>query len=328
MLDKVGKLGLIMRRIVLYFVLMGILSVPVNTISALPYKTKIKVLSSIKPIQSIVLAIAGEHVVSDQLIPDYASPHVYAFKPSDIRKIKKADIILRIDDHFEAMLNPLFENVADQSKIISLADIPKIHFLPAASGHSHGDKNAHEVEEEQGSEHQENRDMHIFTSPKNVLLMARTIADSLSRLEPNKKALYEKNLQAFIKAVNQKTEDMKQDFKSVNKAPYFVFHNSWQYFGEFFGLQKPEVIDMHEGITAGAKKILKTRKKIIADNVHCIFSDPSISRTRKNILTESLDVKTIEIDVLQSGLTLDSSTYLNWLEAMRTDIKACLSYGM
>ncbi len=317
-----------MRRIVLYFVVLGILSVFIGVASAEPSKTKLKVLSSIKPIQSIVLAIGGEHVVSDQLIPDYASPHSYAFKPSDLRKIKRADIIFRIDDHFETMLNPLFKSVADQSKIISLAENPKIHFLPVASGHSHADKSEHEVEEEHSSEHQENRDMHIFTSPTNVLLMAKTIASSLSRLAPNKKALYEKNLQTFIKAVNQKTEDMKQDFKSVKKAPYFVFHNSWQYFSEFFGLQKPEVIDMQEEITAGAKKILEIRKEIIEDNVHCIFSDPSISRTRKNILTEKLDVKTIEIDVLQTRLTLDGATYLNWLETMRADIKACLSYGM
>ena len=103
-----------MRRIVLYFAVLGILSVFISAASAEPYKTKIKVLSSIKPIQSIVLAIAGGHVDSAQLIPDYASPHAYAFKPSDMRKIKKADIIFRIDDHFEVMLNQLFENVADQ----------------------------------------------------------------------------------------------------------------------------------------------------------------------------------------------------------------------
>ena len=315
-----------MRHIVLYFVVLGILSVFISRVaSAEPYKTKIKVLSSIKPVQSIVLAIGGEHVVSDQLIPDYASPHTYAFKPSDIRKIKKADIIFRIDEHFEAMLNPIFENITDQSKIVSLADNPQIHFLPAAGGHSHADKNEHGVvEEKHESDHQEKRDMHIFTSPANVLLMAKVIAESLSQLEPNKKALYEKNLQAFINAVNQKSEEIKQDLKSVNKTPYFVFHNSWQYFGEFFGLQKPEVLNLHEGITAGVKKIMESRQEIIKNDVHCVFSDPSVSNAKVNTLTKDLNIKTIKIDILQSRLTLDSATYLNWLESMRTDIKACL----
>ncbi|MCF6191264.1 MAG: zinc ABC transporter substrate-binding protein [Cocleimonas sp.] len=317
-----------MHRIVLYFLMLGIISVFSSVVSAEPYKRKIKVLSSIKPIQSIVLAIAGEHVISQQLIPDYASPHTYAFKPSDMRKIKKADIIFRIDDHFEAMLNPLFANVADQSKIISLADKPEIHFLPATGGHSHADKNDNAAKKEHDSEHKENMDMHIFTSPKNVLLMARTIADSLSQREPNKKGLYEKNLKAFSQAVNQKAEDIKQDFNDINTTPYFVFHNSWQYFGEYFGLQKPEVLNVHEGITAGVKTILESRREIIADNVHCIFSDPSISDARAKTLTENLDVKTKKIDILQSGLALDGFTYLNWLDAMRVDVKACLSYGM
>ena len=317
-----------MRRIVLYFFLLGILSVFIRVAHTEPYKVKIKVLSSIKPIQSIVFAIAGEHVVSDQLIPDYASPHTYAFKPSDMRKIKKADIIFHIDDDFEAMLNPLFENIANQSKIISLADNPKIHFLPATGGHSHADESKHAAIKAPDPERQKNMDMHIFTSPKNVLQMARMIADLLSQLEPNKKGLYEKNLQAFSKSVNQKTQEIKQDFEALKSTSYFVFHNSWQYFGEYFGLQKPEVLNMHEGITAGVKTILESRREIVADNVHCVFSDPSISDARANTLTENLDVETIEIDILQSGLGLDGSTYLNWLEAMRTDIKACLSYGM
>ncbi len=313
-----------MRRIVLYFVLLGILSGFVSATNAFFYVAKIKVLSSIKPIQSIVLAIAGEHVDSEQLIPDYASPHSYAFKPSDLRKIKKADIIFRIDEHFEAMLSPVFKNVADQSKIISLADNPEIHFLAATGSHSHESA----VEKENDSKHQENRDMHIFTSPKNVLLMAKMIAGSLSQLEPNKKGLYEKNLQAFTNDVNHKVEMIKQDFKDIDTTPYFVFHNSWQYFGEYFGLQKPEVLNVHEGITAGVKTILESRREIVADNVHCVFSDPSVSHARASTLTENLNVKMIEIDILQSGLTLDGSTYLNWLEAMQTDIKSCLSYGM
>ena len=321
-----------MRRIVLYFVLLGILSVFVRVASAELYgtnsQTKIKVLSTIKPIQSIVLAIANEHVVSEQLIPDYASPHTYAFKPSEIRKIKKADIIFRIDDHFEVMLNPLFENVKNQSKIISLADNPKIHFLPTLGKHRHADESKHTKIKDDDPKQQKNMDLHIFTSPENVLLMARMIADSLSQLEPKKKALYEKNLQTFSKAVNQKAEEMKQDFKTVKTAPYFVFHNSWQYFSEYFGLQKPEVIDAHEGITAGVNTISKTRKEIIVDGIHCIFSDPSVNITRVNTLIDNLDVKTIKIDVLQSGLKPDSDTYLNWLGTMQKNIKTCLSYGM
>ncbi len=81
--------------------------------------------------QSIVLAILGDQlenqVSSFQLIPDYSSPHSASFKPSDIRQVSQADIIFRIDEHMEVMLNPLFEK--HQEKLISLAEIEGISLI-------------------------------------------------------------------------------------------------------------------------------------------------------------------------------------------------------
>ncbi len=314
-----------MRRIVLYFFLLGILSLPACNQEKSSAPDELTVLTSIKPVQSIVLAIAGDHIHSQQLIPDYASPHHYAFKPSDIRKIKTADLIFRIDENFEAMLNPALENLSDQSHVIALAENPDIHLLPTAGRHAHPDESNHESTKGHDSRLHENTDMHVFTSPANAIVMAKEIAAALSKIDPKNKQNYQNNLQAFSQNLQQASDSLKGKLAAVSHKPYIVFHPSWQYFGEYFGLQNPSIIDLQEGITAGGKTLLATREKMVSNNIQCVFSDPSISKARVNTLIEGLKVKTVKIDVLQSDIVLDQFTYINWLKQMGAEILSCLN---
>ena len=97
---------------------------------------KVQIISSIKPIQTIVLAIAGELAQNDQLIPDNASPHNYSFKPSDIREMNKADIIFRIDEPMETQLNGVMNQLnVDKPSIVSLAKADGLALLE--SNHLH-----------------------------------------------------------------------------------------------------------------------------------------------------------------------------------------------
>ncbi len=304
-----------MRRIVLYFFLLGILSLTACTEDK---SSKPSVLSSIKPVHAIVVAIAGEHVAAHQLIPDSASPHNYAFKPSDLKKISKADLIFRIDEHFEVMLNAVFSNLPNQKKILSLAENPAIHLLPLVGKHAHDEK--------KGGDH-ESTDMHIFTSPENALAMAKVITDALSELDPENAQAFQTNLEKFTEKVTQASNKIKADLALLKDKPYVVFHPSWQYFAEYFGLQKPTVVDLQEGVTAGGKTIKKIKGEIRAKRIQCIFKESSVSQARVNVLTEGMDdlhIKSVEIDVLGRQITISQNAYTQWLETMGNQVKNCL----
>ena len=303
---------------------------------------KPKIITSIKPIQAIALAIGGESVEIEQLIPDYASPHDYSFKPSDIRKIKLADIIFRIDEHMETQLNGVFDNIENDSvSIVSLADVEGLKLLNALDNHydhvddkQHDDENqghsAHDDDVEHGhdAKHDEHSppnsiDYHLWTSPKNATLMANQIAKSLSTLDAKNSALYQQNIEKFYEKVKAESEKIASKLAPFKHKPYIVFHNSWQYFADEFGMQAPIVVDMHEGISSGAKTISKLRDRIVKENINCVFYDSSISVGRLNVITEK--AKTVEIDVLAKSIALDQMTYIKWLVQMGNKIESCLA---
>jgi len=347
-----------MRAIVLFFSLIGMLS-----INADDNNNKLQIVTTIKPIQALVLAIIDgvDTSRSQQLIPDFASPHHYSFKPSDIRKIKKADIIFRIDDHFEIMLNPAFSQVQNKNiSILSLADAPEIYLLPSSKSHrakhsssgssshnsSHQDEDEHELEHklEQHNKEQHNKeqhakeqdhdeqhnahslDMHIWTSPANAIAMAKQITLSLSEIDPNNKTHYKENRHNLINKITASTTQIKQQLKPLQTSPYIVFHDSWQYFAHSFSLNKPTVVNFHEGISVGAKTLHTVRKQIKSKNIHCVFSSTGLNPARVNVLTENIpNIKTVEIDVLARTFTSNKNTYVNWLNTMGQQIKHCLT---
>ena len=281
-------------------------------------EAKLQVITSIKPVQAIVLVIAGDNVQSEQLIPDYASPHNYSFKPSDIRKVKKADVVFRIDEHMETQLNAVFESLETETKLISLAEVKGLKLLESADSH-----NEHGNENHENHENHENLDFHIWTSPKNALVIANVVTETLSELDPKNAKIYQGNFKKFKDLLKIESNSISAKLEKYQSSPYIVFHNSWQYFANEFGLQKPIVVDIHEGVSSGAKTVSEIREKINKDNIRCVFYDASISEARLKLLTEKVNIA--KIDVLAYGIEMNQSAYINWLKQLAKRVEGCLS---
>lgn len=289
--------------------------VSAQTVTKNPHK--IRIVTSIKPVTLLVFAITKNTAEIKQLIPDFASIHDYSFKPSDLKKIDQADIIFRVDEHMEAMLNPVFDRLPKEIPLISLAERGNILLLPMSTkgdkqqGHNHGHQHG-------------NTDLHIWTSPQNAIIMAQEITVALSKLDPKNANNYKNNLQSLTSEITKTATKIARNLTAVKNKKYVVFHNSWQYFQKSFGLPKPIIIALHESITPGVKSIRETRVKIKKIRPSCVFADPHVSDARVRTLTEGFDINDANIDVLASGYLVDDNAYINWLKSMEQQILGCL----
>jgi zinc transport system substrate-binding protein len=278
---------------------------------------KKNIVVTIKPLEGLVLAIGKDTINLQRLLPDYASPHHYHFKPSDIRKIKAADIIFRIDDDMERFLSPIL-NAQPHHHVISLADAPHIKLLSAT-------KNTVEISHHSHNEHHHgDHDLHIWMLPENGIVMAEKITQELSRLSPQHQLFYQQNLALFTQKIKHFTQNFQQQAKSLRNRPYLVFHDSWGYFSNRFQLNKLASITLHEEIQLGVKSIINTRQKIKQLQARCLFSEPHFRPRTIAILTEGFTINTIELDTLGSHLNTGSDLYLQLLRYTVQQIKHCL----
>ena len=346
-----------MRVIVLFFLISGMLSAcggnkeeKKNSVKGGATEQNLNIVSTIKPVQMIVAAIAGDKAESYQLIPDNASPHNYSFKPSDIRKLKQADVIFRIDEHMEAMLTPAFENVPNTTPLVSLAENSAIRLLEVGEHHDHGKSHVEHKREsthdDHGHENHDNVDFHIWTSPQNAQAMASAIAKVLIELDPENKSIYQRNLKMFVEKLKAEVATILVILEKQREKEYIVFHDSWQYFAQSFKLQKPTVVSLNEGFSAGAKTIALLKEKLNKDRISCVFYDPTVAPAQLALLrdlkesvgnnsanqqnNQSSTIRTIELDVLGQHFTINKNStenmnvYIDWLRTMANQVNICL----
>src|SRR5258705_173372 len=89
------------------------------------------VLVSIKPLHSIVAAVMDGAGAPELLLTGVASPHSYALKPSDARKIARAEVIFWTGPVLETFLETPLANLCRGARIVALGDAKGVMRLPA-----------------------------------------------------------------------------------------------------------------------------------------------------------------------------------------------------
>ena len=104
-------------------------------------KADVNVVTSLKPIHSLVSAVM-EGVGEPTLIVEGAgSPHAYALKPSQAQSLESADVVFWVGDELEAFLEKPLQTIAANAKSVALIDahdLIKLKFRDGGAFDDHG----------------------------------------------------------------------------------------------------------------------------------------------------------------------------------------------
>ena len=95
------------------------------SVCALVGSARADVVTSIRPLGFIAAAIADGVMPTQVLLPDGASPHDYALKPSDIKRLRDADLVVWIGPEMESFLVKPTQQL-EKSKNLSLSTLPTV----------------------------------------------------------------------------------------------------------------------------------------------------------------------------------------------------------
>ncbi len=310
-----------MKRIVLSLAIIAALSAPI-----LQAKEQLKILSTIKPVHSLVSAIGGDLVSVEQIIPDNASPHHYSLKPSDLRKINKAELIFRIDPELESFLNKSFRSVSEE-KLITLSQAEKLTLLEAKASHNHEghDDEDHEEHEEKGDDHEnEALDYHLWLNPDNAIAMANSIRDSLINIAPENTEQFTTNTQQLTASIQKTHQEITAQLKDVRGVPFLVMHDAWQYFTSHYQLKQLGTISAQERLKTSARALSEARAAIKDSNVKCLLAEPNLKQRTLITITESLPINITHIDPLGREIPESDQAYPQLLQYTADKILSCL----
>lgn len=282
-------------------------------------QAEVKVLTSIKPLQLIAAAVQDGIAVPEVLLPPGASPHNYALRPSDVRKVQSVDLMYWIGPDMEGFLPRVLKGRTLPS--IAVQDLPGLklrHF--AEDNHSH----AEEADEHDHDHRPGSLDAHLWLSPINARMIASKMAADLSAVDPANAARYQSNLKAFGERLDALDLRLKARLAGIAGKPYFVFHEAFDYFEDAYGLKHAGVFSVGAEVQPGAQHVAAMRTRLQEVGKTCVFSEPPLRPRLAETLVAGLPVKLAELDALGGYTPATAQGYEQLLEKLGNDLAGCL----
>ncbi len=282
-------------------------------------QAEVQVLTSIKPLQLIAAAVQDGVAVPEVLLPPGASPHNYALRPSDVRKVQSVDLLYWIGPDMEGFLPRVLKGRTLPS--VALQDIPGLKLRRfAEDSHSHAeDADEHDHDHRPGS-----LDAHLWLSPVNARVIAARMAADLSAADPANAARYQSNLSAFEGRLDALDARLKQRLAGIAGKPYFVFHEAFDYFEDAYGLKHTGVFSVAAEVQPGAQHVAAMRTRLQEVGKTCVFSEPPLRPRLAETLIAGLPVKLAELDALGGYTPATAQGYEQVLEKLGNDLAGCL----
>ena len=210
---------------------------------------QLKVVTTMSTFADLAKQIGGEYVNVSYVAPPRFNPHFIECRPSDVLKVKEADLFIHAGLDLEAWRGPLLDAAGnpnlfqdgpgelDLSPGIPLLEVPTQQ-LSRLMGDIHIYGNPH-----------------YWVNPENGRIIAKEIADKLSQVDPAHAEVYRKNLEAFQQRLDRQIAQWKQMARALQGKEVIAYHNEWPYLAQFLGIKIEQFLEPKPGIPPSPKQL-------------------------------------------------------------------------
>ncbi len=288
----------------------------------------VKVIASIKPVQLIAAAILDGVSEPALLVPVGASPHGYAMRPSDLVRLREADVVFWVGPEMEPFLIKVLSNHRKGTVVRNFSDYEsdqehEPHNSGSQAGHQHNDSLAM-YENEHSHQGHEGADPHIWLSPAHAVEIAHSMVEALVEKDLANKAVYQRNLKAFEASLRKVVMENRERLSQPVERAIFVYHDAYGHLAEFYDLPIDGVVTITPEMQPGTRHLIKLRETLSNAGKSCLFTEPQFHSPILDRLVNKLDIKLGELDPLASTVPLYPDGYMRYQEKLITTIVDCV----
>lgn len=191
---------------------------------------KLSVVTINFPAYDFARQVAGDSAEVTMLLPPGAESHTYEPTPKDILKIQNCNLFVYVGGESDAWVDDILSSFDPKVPAIRMIDCVKVVEEVTVEGM--------QAEEEKAIDSNEvEYDEHVWTSPKNAILIEQAIAKQLETLDPSNASAYRVNSDAYTEQLQALDQNFAEFFKGVaNKALIVGDRFPLRYFADEFGL--------------------------------------------------------------------------------------------
>lgn len=305
------------NRILLILGLAGLLS---PSLYAAP-----KVSVTLKPIHSLVASVMDGVGEPTLLLPDGASPHTYQLKPSTLKTLNNADLIVWVGPSLETfMIKPLATLKPEYGfiEIDALSDLVK---LPLREGRewTHATGQDHHEHDHDHSQHGD-FDPHVWLSNANAQTIVKATAEKLIAVDPSNAKRYQANRDKTLKQLEVLKGTLQAQLSNVRNEPFLVYHDGYQYFENDFDLNAAGTMVINPHVPLSAHGLSQIKELIRERGVKCIFKETEFNEKMIQNSLGMLPIRIEELDPLGARIPQGPQHYEQTLLQLGKTLQECL----
>lgn len=276
-----------MLRSIIISLLVLLASIPIHAAT-------LKVVTSIYPLQLIAQTVLGPQAEVTTLLTADQTPHNFAFKVSDRRRLDEAELVLWVGPGLE----PYLSNIVSGHVSLAMSDD-----LAVGSNSEH-------------LEHHHTADPHLWLSVQEVerfVLELATLVVDRGLAEPSE---VKENAEQFIAELT--SLKLRYREKRTSK-PYAVAHRAYDHFLESFPFPAPIVLSASPEVSPGARSLWRAGESL--NHGSCLIIDGGNRQRWLQAFAQRNQLHTINVDLMgnRSGV----STYIELVEGLAEVFKKC-----
>ena len=234
----------------------------------------LRIVATTPDLGSVAQSIVGEHGKVDSIAKGTQDPHYVEAKPSYIRKVNRADVLIYTGMELEHAWLPLLiqgarnrrltpgsRNLINASKAIPAKK--KMEVLTGEQNRSQGD--IHPL-----------GNPHYMLDPRNSILVAKMLTERLSEIDPEHSAEYEANLAAFEKEFEMRIKDWKKRLEPWRGKKIVTFHKAWSYMARWLELDVIGTIEEKPGIAPGPRHLAELVARMKSEKVFAVVASSHV----------------------------------------------------
>ena len=249
---------------------------------------EVRVVATNPTLADLTRQIGGEHVRVESLMRGPENPHNVIPKPSFVMKLRKADLFVHLGLDAEPWVPNLLRSArqerllsggkgnVDTSAGIVLLEVPSQGGLTRALGDIHVYGNTHYV-----------------LDPLNGIVIGRTIARALTRVDPEHASLFDERAQELERDLRALTEKLTQQMASLAGSRVVTYHRTWPYFLKRFELSLLDEVEPKPGIAPGPRHISRLAEKMTQSAVGLVIVETFSNQRSAERLADLCDGQTV-----------------------------------
>lgn len=275
----------------------------------------LKIISTVFPGYDFARQIAGNLADVTLLLPPGTESHSYEPTPGDIIQIQECDLFLYVGGESDAWVEEILASLTKKPAVFKLMDCVPLAEEEAEGGESH--------------DHGEEYDEHVWTSPKNAILIARELGDAIAALCEEEKETVQAGTEAYVAELDQLDRDFTEFSESLTeKTLIFGDRFPFLYFAKAYGFEHYAAFP---GCSAETEPSAATMSflidKIKEENVSTVFYIEFSNHLVADSLAEATGAKTALLHSCHN-LTKDEmdagQTYISLMERNLNTLREAL----